>query len=38
MYEDEDIDKAILLHKMGHFTELTIYELAERIYRKRKGI
>lgn len=36
MFEDADYEKAIQLQEMGNFLELTLDELAKRIYANRQ--
>jgi len=36
-YSDEDYDKAVSLHELGHFTDVSLEELAQRICDKRNG-
>ena len=36
MFEDADYEKAIQLQEMGNFLELTLDELANRIYANRQ--
>ena len=36
MYEDADYEKAIMLHEMDEFLELSLDELAKRIYERRQ--